>query len=106
MKATLDKVKAGVLLVFENDSPITTKFAQCLVIRGSKKIKAASIKNAHSVIVMNSVAKEDLIKKNQVSSGNIFVLYPYPDKIFKPEEDEKKENIKKEYSEGTEFFFV
>ena len=104
MRGILKKIRADLLLMFENDGPLATAVPKCIVISGIKKIRPANIKNAQSLIVTNSVVKEHLIKKNQVSPEKIFVLYPYPEIFFRPVKTQDRENIKKDYSDSLEFF--
>ena len=104
MRRILKKAKADVLLVFENDSPVTTAVPKCIMVSGIKKIRPGNIKNAQSLVVLNKSVKQELIKKHKTPTEKVFVLYPYPGKIFKPVESESRENIKSEYSDGLEYF--
>ena len=104
IKGILKKTRADVLVMFENNIPLTTPVPKCVMVSEIKKNRPSNINTAQSLVVLSKSIKKDLIKKHQVSPEKVFILSPYPEKFLIPLETEKKEILKSEYSEGREFF--
>ena len=104
MPAILKKIKADLLISFENRCSLTASIPQFILIEPSKTIKPAFIKKAQLVFVLNESMRNQLKKSHDVADKKISIIYPFASKCFKMADDKAKEHIKAEHSDGKEFF--
>jgi glycosyltransferase involved in cell wall biosynthesis len=101
---TLKKFKADLFISFENACSLTASIPQMMVVDDSEKIKPAYLKKARLLIVNSELAKRKLIDKHTIDEKKISVIYPSASMLYNVIKAEEKELIKKEFSEGKEFF--
>jgi hypothetical protein len=100
----LKKVKADLLISFQNASSSTVSIPQCLFIQNIEIIRKIHIKKAQLLLVTNNLMKRELIENYSVPEKKITIMYPAANKMFEPINEEEKTTIKNKYSEGKEFF--
>lgn len=102
--AILRKVKADLLISFEDDCSSIASIPQCLFIQDIEKTKKTHIKKAHLLLVTNNLLKNELIEKYKVPEKKIKIVYPSAKKMFGPINEERKAIIKNKHSNDKEFF--
>lgn len=104
LQALLKKIKADLFISIDNIPAFQLSIPQIQVIMDIKKIKHGSSKKFRLLVVTNKRTKEDLIQQHLFPEEKIRIVYPYADNMLKPVVNEKQEEIKKQYSDGSEFF--
>jgi glycosyltransferase involved in cell wall biosynthesis len=102
--ANLKKIKADLFISLNSVPSFSLSIPQVRILTDIKNLKHRSLKHFRSLIVMNKKIKEDLAQKHLFPAEKIKVIYPYADKIFKPIDDKKKDTVKKQFCDGSEFF--
>jgi len=104
LPSILKKLKADLCISFDEGCSLTSVIPQIIFCREPGKLKPLFIKKARSVFVASQAVKEQLITLSRTPAEKIFIIQPAPAKYFLVADIATKEEIKKEYSEGREFF--
>jgi glycosyltransferase involved in cell wall biosynthesis len=103
LPAALKKMKVSTLVSFDAYCSVNTSVRQLLIITDGSVIKNR-VKKADSLLVISDELKERLIRDFSVEDSKISVIKPAISDEFKPVNQETKENVKREYTRGKEFF--
>ena len=104
LPSVLKKIKAHLFISFVDTCSLTAAIPQFILIYKAEKLRSSLLKKARLTFVMNESMKTQLIKTHKIPQENIVVIYPAPAKCYSPADANKKEGIKRKYSEGKEFF--
>jgi len=104
LPAILKKVKADLFISFHNACSLTAVIPQFMMIKNLEKTRKTHIKKAQLLVAPNKLMKKKLIEKFEIREEKITVIYPAANKICEPVNEQEKEVIKNNYSEGKEFF--
>jgi glycosyltransferase involved in cell wall biosynthesis len=119
--AVLKKHKADVFVSADGLCSLATKVPQCLVlhdlafmhypkhIRRShyifyKRYVPRFLRKAKAVATVSAFSKRDIVNYYKVDPGKIDVVYSAAKEIFRPVSADVKEQIKKQYTQGKEYF--
>lgn len=100
----LKKIKADLFISFEDRCSSTAKIPQALLIADPKKAHPRSLIKARSILVAGKSVKDLLSEKYAVAQEKIWVLEPFAVPEFISIDQNQKEKIKVQYSDGKEFF--
>lgn len=117
----LKKIKADVFVSCDGFCSLSTKIPQCLVIHDLaflhypsgisksyhffyKKFTPKFLDKAKQIITVSEFSKNDLVKQYNTDPQKISIVHNGVKNIFSPVSNEKKEEIKKKYTEGREYF--
>lgn len=104
LSRALKKVKADVLLSFDEADLPGISVPQCLVITKPGKSKRNQLLKAGSLAVTSEAAKRQLIDRFRLPGEKVSVLFLAAPSCFRPVDFITKELVKPEYSNGNEFF--
>jgi glycosyltransferase involved in cell wall biosynthesis len=102
--AILKRIKADLFISFENRCSLTASIPQAILIQPTETVRPVFIKKAQVVFVPGESIKNQVVKHRNVQDKEITTLYPFAFKSFRIANDEEKEQIKAEHSDGKEFF--
>jgi len=100
----LKKIKADQFVSFDERCSLTVAIPQFIFSNETERLSSSFIKKAQSVFVISETIKQQLIKSHKISGEKIVVIYPSPGRYYSLIDATKKEDIKREYSEGKEFY--
>lgn len=104
LAGVLKKVKADIFISADNFCSLKTLLPQYMLLPAPENIKAAYIRKTRLLIVVSELAKKELINKLKVGEDKIAVVYPSAGKEYLPLDADRRESIKKKYSDSKEFF--
>lgn len=104
LPSVLKKIKAHLFISFADNCSSRAAIPQFILIYEIEKLRSSLLKKTQLVFVMSESMKTQLIKTHKISQEKIVVIYPAPAGYYSPADTNKKEEIKKKYSEGKEFF--
>jgi len=119
--ALLKKYKADIFISCDGFCSLNTKVPQCLVVHDLAFIHyPAGIKKTHllfykrytpkflatarTIATVSQFSKNDIIRQYSTAAGKIDVVYSGVKEIFRPLGIAAKEEVKKKYTEGKEYF--
>ena len=119
--ALLRKYKADVFISVDGVCSLRTKTPQCLIIddlsflwhshflkkhlaRFYKKFTPKFLAKAKSIVTLSEFSKSVIVDRYKIPADKVDVLHTAIDEIFKPIDQSEKEMIKKDYTEGKEYF--
>lgn len=119
--ALLKKYKADIFISCDGFCSLHTKVPQCLVVHDLAFIHfPAGIKKSHllfykrytpkflatarAIATVSQFSKNDITRQYNTAAGKIDVVYNGVKEIFRPLGIEEKEEVKKKYTEGKEYF--
>ncbi|MEO5563287.1 MAG: glycosyltransferase family 1 protein [Chitinophagaceae bacterium] len=117
----LKKHKADIFLSCDGFCSLTTKVPQCLVVHDLAFLHYPSfikkshlifykyftpkfLEKANSVATVSAFSKKDILDKYKITDEKISIVYSAAKKIFQPVDDNLKEETKKKYTKGKNYF--
>ena len=104
LPSILKKAKTDLFISSVNVCSLATAIPQIMVIQNLEKTKKAHVNKAQLVIAPNKQIKRRLFEKFEIKEEKIAIIYPSPNKMFEPINEQKKEMMKSKFSDGKEFF--
>lgn len=100
----LSKIKAELLISFDDQLVLNTTIPQCLVLELNKKVNEKYLNKAAVIIVESQKQKKEIAGKGKINADKIQVVYPYTSVESGNIKYDSRQETKEKYTEGKEFF--
>jgi glycosyltransferase involved in cell wall biosynthesis len=100
----LKEKKADLFISLDHFCSLKTDIPQCILISDGLSLKPAYTNKVKLFLVPDALTKKGLIRRFNIDSNKVFIVYPFASDTYSPIDFVMKESVKEKYAEAKEFF--